>query len=60
MQSFDMALCEVTHRDCASDPAMFAGPAAADAVLRLHAGHGPECLQFLAAHAYVSEGIDDC
>ncbi len=55
----DMSLCEVTHRDCATDPSGFATSNEAYAVLRLHAAHGPQCRRFLAAHAYVAAGIDD-
>lgn len=58
MLHLDMALCEVTHRDCATSPTGFATANEAYAVLRLHAAHGPGCRRYLAAHAYVSEATD--
>ncbi|WP_162958783.1 hypothetical protein [Nocardia yunnanensis] len=59
MRKLDMSLCEVTHRDCTSDPIGFGHADEAYAVLRLHAAHGPQCRRFLAAHAYVSAETQD-
>ena len=59
MLSIEMALCEVTYRNCAGDPVGFRGLAEADAVMRLHAAHGPHCTLYLAALAYLSAGIED-
>ncbi len=59
MSSFDVSLCEVSHRDCATDPIGFAASDEAYAVLALHAAHGPQCRRFLAAHAYISAGTED-
>ncbi|MGV9836613.1 hypothetical protein ACWDUL_20830 [Nocardia niigatensis] len=55
----NMALREDTHRDCTTDPGGFVSGEEAYAVLRFHAEHGPRCLPFLAAHAYVADGTDD-
>jgi len=43
--------------ECATEPTEFATSHEAYAALRLH--DGPECRSYLAAHAYVSAGLDD-
>lgn len=46
------------HSDCSTDTAP-TSHASARYVLTSHAGHGPTCLQTLAAGAYLSEGNSD-
>jgi hypothetical protein len=43
--------------DCAAEPTGFASSHRAYEAMWLH--DGPECRRYLAAHAYVSAGIDD-
>ena len=59
MPTLDVSLCEVTHRDCSTDPIGFGTHSEASAVLRLHAAHGPDCRRYLAAHAYISAETAD-
>lgn len=53
----EVSLC--AHTDCAADPATFTDSDTALHVYRVHAGHGPQCLQGLAAVAYLSASDDD-
>lgn len=59
MRKIDISLCEVTHRDCNTEPTGFTGHDEAYAVMQLHAAHGAECYRFLAAQAYVSVELED-
>ncbi|WP_157227515.1 hypothetical protein [Nocardia asiatica] len=56
---FDVDLCLHMHSDCNADPGGFANLHVAQLVHRHHAGHGPRCLQGLAAGSYISEAADD-
>jgi hypothetical protein len=47
------------HADCSADPDAFASADVATRVYRAHAAHGPQCLQGLAASAYISADIDE-
>ncbi|SUH72025.1 Uncharacterised protein [Nocardia africana] len=58
MPTIDMER-DVTHGDCDADLNGFSSLASASAVMRSHASHGPFCMPYLAAHAYVSAGVED-
>lgn len=55
----DREVILAAHADCTTDPGTFADSDVATLVYRAHAGHGPRCLQGLAADAYISEALDD-
>lgn len=59
VRKLDISLCEVTHRDCSTEPVGFTGHNEAYAVMQLHAGHGPACYRYLAAQARVSVELED-
>lgn len=40
------------HADCAAEPALPLDPDLARFLCGMHAGHGPECRQYLAAAAF--------
>lgn len=47
-----IALSETRHRHCEDPDPMFDSVAEAELVRRVHAGHGPACVQSAAAKAF--------
>ncbi|WP_330229357.1 hypothetical protein OHA40_25250 [Nocardia sp. NBC_00508] len=52
-------LWRTQHRDCAAEPSTDLDLDRALFIRSVHAGHGPECRQYLAAAAYCLEHLDD-